>query len=152
VNLTEFEDLLPQRGSAGVRGYEQLPAVQGATITPAEVQQRLSDRLYEQLSEGSVTAVERAIARATTHVAALYSRLGRVLNLDEVASREVVILYTIYELHLSLGIGEAGKEYRVKARDLILSLYGNYPETDKEAGEKAALGALTVPSKKEYPQ
>lgn len=151
MKLTDFDDLLVQKGSAGVRGYEQAPAVVGPAITVAEVKDRLSARLYEQLSDGSDGVVSKAIQRALARGSAIYARLGRVLNLDVSIDREVTILLTIYELHLSLGNAEAGREYRIHAKDLIVATYGNYPEAEKPLEEKPALGALTVSERKDWP-
>ena len=151
MELTGFDDLLSNRGSAATQTYIQTPAYTGAAITAAEVQSRLSGRLYDQLSDGDPTTVIRASERAVLHVAAIYSRLGLALNLDDPVSREVALLYTIYELHLSLGNEEAGREYRLKAKDMIIAAYGDYPEAEKPTGEKPAIGAITVPEKKDWP-
>ncbi len=151
MRLTDFDDLLGQEGSAGVRGYEQVPAVVGTPVTAAEIKDRLSTRLYEQLADGSEDRVTIAMQRAVVRASAVYARLGRVLNLDVSIDREVAILLTIYELHLSLGNAEAGREYRIHAKDLIVATYGNYPEAEKPLEEKPALGALTVPKRKDWP-
>lgn len=151
MELTGFDDLLDSRGSAATRAYRTNPAVSGAPITAAEIKDRLSDRLYDQLSEGTDETVIRASERAVLHVAAIYSRLGLSLNLDDPVSREVAILFTVYELHLSLGNEEAGREYRLKAKDMIIAAYGEYPEAEKPVSDKPAIGAITVPSKKDWP-
>lgn len=151
MELTGFDDLLQSKGTAGTKAYSQAPAVTGAPITAVEIQARLSNRLYDQLSEDSTDTVIRASERAALHVSAIYGRLGLQLNLDDPVSREVVILYTIYEMHLALGNEVAGREYRLKAKDLIVAAYGEYPEAEKPATERPSIGALTVSAKKELP-
>jgi len=151
MELTGFDDLLQSRGTAGTKAYAQNPAVTGAPITADEVQARLSSRLYDQLSEGSSDTVVRASERAVLHVAAIFGRLGLALNLDDPVGREVATLFTIYELHLALGNEEAGREYRLKAKDLIIAAYGEYPEAEKPATESPALGALTIPARRDWP-
>jgi hypothetical protein len=151
MELTDFDDLLQSRGTAGTKAYAQSPVITGSPITAEEVQARLSPRLYDQLSEGSPDTVVRASERAVLHVSAIYSRLGLALNIDDPVSREVTTLFTIYELHLALGNEEAGREYRLKAKDLIIAAYGEYPEAEKPATERPALGALTVPARRDWP-
>lgn len=151
MELTEFDDLLHSKGTAGTNAYAQSPAVIGTPITANEVQARLSSRLYDQLSEGSSDTVVRASERAVLHVAAIFGRLGLALNLDDPVGREIATLFTIYELHLALGNEEAGREYRLKAKDLIIAAYGEYPEAEKPATESPALGALTIPARRDWP-
>lgn len=151
MELTGFDDLLESRGSAATKAYTTTPAVSGAPITADEIKDRLSSRLYDQLSDGTDETVIRASERAVLHVAAIYSRLGLTLNLDDPVSREVATLFTVYELHLALGNEEAGREYRLKAKDMIIAAYGDYPEAEKPVSEKPAIGAITVPGKKDWP-
>jgi hypothetical protein len=56
--------------------------------------------------------------------------------------REIVLAMTIYELHLALGHEEAGREYRIKAKDLIVAAFGDYPEAG--SGQEAKIPAMAV--------
>ncbi len=151
MELTVFDDLLDSRGSAATKAYTASPLVSGAPITAQEIKARLSARLYDQLSDGADETVVRASERAVLHASAIYSRLGFALNLDDPVSREVVTLFTIYEMHLALGNEEAGREYRLKAKDMIIAAYGEYPEAEKPVSEKPVIGAITIPGKKDWP-
>lgn len=150
MNYSDFDDLVPQKGTAATRIKEVPTAVSSGTISPEEVKGRLSSGLYETLSDGSNENTIRAIERASIHVKAIINRLGKTFTIDEPVIRETVLLYTIYELHMALGHEEAGRECRIKARDLIIAAYGDYPETEKSTNG-AALGAITVPARKLFP-
>ncbi len=149
--MTDFDDLLEQKGTAVVSSRSVSPAASGSVITPDEVRSRLSVQLYEQLSDGSDDTVIRASERAVIHVSAIFGRLGQALNLDLPVAREVALLFTVYELHMALGNEEAGREYRIKAKDLIVSSLGDYPEAANPAADKPAVGAITVPARRVYP-
>lgn len=138
-------------------GIEDVPAVQpggtaivffpfGEPVMPEEVAARLSKNLYDQLSEKSDDTVREAINRAGIYIGAVCRRLNVPFNLDDNIVREVILIHTIYELHIALGHEEAGKEYRVKARDIIRAAWGDYPEADS-APEKASAAAVAVPQK-----
>lgn len=149
--VTEFDDLLEQKGSGAVQARSVVPLVIGTPIDPVEIQNRLSVQLYDQLADGAEAAVIRAAERASIHVAAIFGRLGKVLNLDDQVSREVALLFTIYEMHLALGHEESGREYRIKAKDLIIAAFGDYPEADKPVTDKVAAGAITIPARRAFP-
>lgn len=106
------------------------PVVPGTPITAQEVYKRLSDKLGRQLSDGSDTFVLDAVKRAEIYVMAIISRFGLAYNLDDHTMREITLVNTIAELHLALGNIEGGKELRLKAKDLVLAAYGDYPDTD----------------------
>jgi hypothetical protein len=119
----------------------------GEPVTPEEVAQRLSRNLYDQLSEKSDDTVRDAITRAGIYIGAVLRRLGVPYNLDDHVVREVVLIHTIYELHIALGHEEAGKEYRIKAKDIIRAAWGDFPEADS-APDKGAAAAVAVPPKR----
>ena len=119
----------------------------GEPVTPEEVAARLSRNLYDQLSEKSDDTVRDAITRAGIYIGAVLRRLRVPFNLDDKIVREVVLIHTIYELHIALGHEEAGKEYRVKARDIIRAAWGDFPEAES-APEKGAAAAVAVPPKR----
>jgi len=119
----------------------------GEPVAPEEVAARLSRNLYDQLSEKSDDTVRDAIARAQIYVGAVLRRLRAPFSLDDKVTREVVLIHTIYELHIALGREEAGKEYRVKARDIIRAAWGDFPEAESPP-EKGAAAAVAVPLKR----
>jgi hypothetical protein len=116
----------------------------GEPVTPEEVAERLSKNLYGQLSEKSDDTARGAISRAGIYIGAVLRRLNVPYNLDDKVVREVVLIHAIYELHIALGHEEAGKEYRVKARDIIRAAWGDFPESDSSP-EKSAAAAVAVP-------
>jgi hypothetical protein len=119
----------------------------GEPVTPEEVAERLSRNLYAQLADGSDDTVLEAITRAGIYTGAVLQRLRVPFNLDDKVVREVVLIHTIYELHIALGHEEAGKEYRIKARDIIRAAWGDFPEADS-VPEKGAAAAVAVPPKR----
>jgi hypothetical protein len=149
--MTDFDDLLEQKGTAVVSSSSIFPMVSGVPISPDEVRSRLSVQLYDQLSDGADESVVRASERAVIHVSAIFGRLGQALDLDQPVAREVALLFTVYELHMALGNEEAGREYRIKAKDLIVSSLGDYPEAANPTADKPAVGAITVPARRTYP-
>ncbi|MCL2762226.1 MAG: hypothetical protein FWD36_03335 [Treponema sp.] len=122
----------------------------GEPVTPEEVSDRLSKNLYTQLADGSDETVREAIARAGIYVGAVLRRLSVPYNLDDTVVREVVLIHTIYELHIALGHEEAGKEYRIKARDIIRAAWGDFPEASTPP-EKGTAAAVAVPPKRDKP-
>jgi hypothetical protein len=119
----------------------------GEPVTPEEVAQRLSRNLYAQLADGSDDAVRDAITRAQIYIGSVLRRLRVPFNLDDKVVREVVLIHTVYELHIALGHEEAGREYRMKARDIILAAWGSFPDSET-APEKGAAAAVAVPPKR----
>jgi len=119
----------------------------GEPVTPEEVAARLSQNLYTQLSDGSDDTVRDAISRAGIYVGTVLRRLNVPYDLDDKVVREVVLIHTIYELHIALGHEEAGKEYRIKARDIIRAAWGDFPEAATPP-EKGAAASVAVPPKR----
>jgi len=122
----------------------------GEPVSPKEVAARLSHNLYKQLADGSDDTVRQAISRAGIYAGAVLRRLGVPFNLDDNIVREVVLIHTVYELHIALGHEEAGREYRVKARDIILAAWGNFPDSDTPP-KKIAAATVAVPPKRRGP-
>jgi len=122
----------------------------GEPVTPEEVAMRLSKNLYGQLSEESDDHVLSAIGRAELYVGAVMRRFNATYDLDDKIIREVVLIHTIYELHIALGHEEAGREYRTKARDIILAAWGNFPDSETPP-RKSAAAAVAVPPKRKNP-
>ena len=124
----------------------------GEAVTPEEVADRLSRNLYAQLADSSDIAVQdetvgNAITRASIYIGSVMRRFRQPFNLDHKIIREVVLIYTIYELHIALGHEEAGREYRVKARDIIRAQWGDFPDADSPP-EKGAAASVAVPPKR----
>ena len=118
----------------------------GEEITPEEVAERLSANLYAQLADGSDGTVCNAITRAGIYIGAVLRRFNVPYNLDDKIVREVVLIHAVYELHIALGHEEAGKEYRIKARDIIRAAWGDFPEAGS-APERGAAAAVATPKK-----
>jgi hypothetical protein len=121
----------------------------GEPIAVSEVSDRLSASLYEQLSEGKSENTEAAINRAVIYVGAVLRRLSVAFDLDSKVIREIVLLHTIYELHIALGHEEAGKEYRLKAKDIILAAFGEFPDTETQA-PPSSYAAISKPKRKPH--
>ena len=119
----------------------------GEPVTPEEVAARLSGNLYAQLADGSDRTVRDAITRAQIYTGSVLRRLGVPFDLDSRTAREVVLIHTVYELHMALGHEEAGREYRMRARDIIVAAWGNFPDSGTPP-EKGAAAAVAVPPKK----
>jgi len=122
----------------------------GDPVTPVEVAERLSRNLYTQLSDGSDDTVWGAISRAVIYIGTVLRRFKEPYDFDNSIIREIVLIHTIYELHIALGHEEAGKEYRIKARDIIRAAWGDFPESDSPP-EKGAAAAVAVPPKRTKP-
>ena len=150
--ITDFDDLLGEDPTiAATLGTSVSYGAAGSPITPAEIRDRLSPNLYAQLSDGEDASVIRAAERATIHVGTIAARLGKPLNLDDQATREIVLNMTIYELHMALGHEAAGKEYRIKAKDLIISAFGNFPESGSAAEAPSTAGGVVTPQRRAFP-
>lgn len=149
--ITEFDDLLDPALSFTTRNEAVAPSVVGTPVTAAEISARLIAHNYDQLTDGVQAVTERAISTAQIHAAAIMARLGRPLDLGTPVDREVVVLFAIWELYLRVGHEAAGREYRIKARDLVIATYGRYPEGEKPEGGNLPIGAVTKPRRKEWP-
>ena len=75
----------------------------GTPITTDEVEKRLSTNLYKQLADGNPDFVPDAVSRAQVYIGTILSWLGVQFNLDNATVREIVLMQTIYELHMALG-------------------------------------------------
>ena len=140
---------LPLDGSAASSPSRQAAAFApfGAPIGAAELRERLSRNLYDQLSEKSDDTAMKAVSRAEIYVGAVLRYLGVALDLDAPVIREIVLMQTIYELHMALGHEEAGREYRTQAKNTIVAAFGSFPDSDSAAPERAPAAAVAVPPK-----
>jgi len=118
----------------------------GTPVTVEEISDRLSPSLYEQLSDGQSTKTEAAIQRALIYVGAILRRLSVAFDLDSTVIREVVLIHAIYELHIALGHEEAGREYRLRAKDIILAAFGAFPDSDSTT-PAAPTAAIAKPTR-----
>ena len=109
----------------------------GKEIEVAEVAACLSGNLYLQLSDGTDDSVKAAISRAEVYIGTVLSYLGVKLDLDDKIVRQIVLMQTIYELHMALGHEEAGREYRIQAKNTIIAAYGSFPDSDTKSGGAA---------------
>jgi hypothetical protein len=117
----------------------------GAPVTTEEVRKRLGRNLYDQLSEKSGDTVTAAASRAEIYVGAILSHLGVAFDLDAPVIREIVLMQTVYELHMALGHEEAGREYRTQAKNTIVAAFGSFPDSDSAEPERPAVAAVAVP-------
>jgi hypothetical protein len=122
----------------------------GTAITVEEISERLSASLYAQLSENDDSRTMAAVQRAQVYVASVLRRLNVSFNLDNKAVREVVLIHAIYELHIALGHEEAGREYRLKAKDIIIAAWGEFPDTDNATAAPSAIAALARPKRRTW--
>lgn len=109
----------------------------GKEIEVAEVAACLSGNLYLQLSDGTDDSVKAAVSRAEVYIGTVLSYLGVRLDLDDRIVRQIVLMQTIYELHMALGHEEAGREYRIQAKNTIIAAYGSFPDSDTKGGGAA---------------
>lgn len=116
----------------------------GNPIIIEEVSKRVSDNLYQQLSDGDDQFVLDAVSRAQKYVGTLLARLDVGFSLDNPIQRELVLIWTLYELHRSLGHEEAGREYRIQFKDTVIAAYGSYPDSDNTTEAEAAPSACVV--------
>jgi hypothetical protein len=119
----------------------------GTPIAPEEVRRRLSRNLYDQLSEKSPDTTMNAVSRAEIYIGAILGYLKVRLDLDAPVIREVVLMQTVYELHMALGHGEAGAELRKQVKNTIVAAFGAFPDGDSAASERPAAAAVAVPPK-----
>ena len=144
-----FVDELPLDGAA-LRGSPRPAAIFapfGTPVTPDEIKARLSRNLYDVLSERSADTVTGAITRAEVYTGAILRYLNVRFDLDAPVIREIVLMQTVYELHMALGHEEAGREYRTQAKNTIIAAFGSFPDSDSAVTEKPAVAAVAVPPK-----
>jgi hypothetical protein len=119
----------------------------GSPVAAEEIQKRLSPNLYDQLSERSDDTVKSAVSRAEIYVGAILKYLQVQFDLDKPVIREIVLMQTVYELHMALGHEEAGREYRIQAKNTIIAAFGSFPDNDSVTPERPAVAAVAVPPK-----
>jgi hypothetical protein len=141
-------DELPLEGEAPASSRQAVSfAPFGTPVTAEEVRKRLSRNLYDQLSEKSGDTVTNAVSRAEVYTGAILNYLGVRLDLDIPVIRENVLMQTVYELHMALGHEEAGREYRIQAKNTIIAAFGSFPDSDSAAPERPVIAAVAVPPK-----
>jgi hypothetical protein len=145
---------MPPVEELSIDGVPAIPPQQAVVFTPFgtpvtvnEVRNRLGRNLYDQLSEKSGDTVTNAISRAVIYVGAILHYLNIRLDLDVPVIREIVLIQTVYELHIALGHEEAGREYRIQAKNTIVAAFGSFPDSDTAAPERPAVAAVALPPK-----
>lgn len=139
-------------------GIDDIPAVTpqdkdtdfspfGRQITADEVSDRLSENLYRQLSDNSEKFVLDAVTRAEVYIGTLLSWKNTSFNLDNRTIREIVLMQTLYELHMALGHEEAGREFRTQMKNTFIAAFGSFPDSDNTTVEQAPAAAVAVPQK-----
>jgi hypothetical protein len=137
-------------------GLDVIPAVSGkqrsvpfrasgTPVTATEVEKRLSANLYRQLADDDPDFVPDAISRAEVYVGTVLSWLGVRFDLDNATVREIVLMQTVYELHMALGHEEAGREYRKQMHDTIVAAYGSFPTSDGQTEVKVPAASVSRP-------
>lgn len=120
----------------------------GAAITAEEVEKRLSSNLYRQLSDDSEQFVLDAVSRAQVYIGTLLAWKKVQFNLGNSTIREIVLMQTLYELHMALGHEEAGREYRTQMKNTFIAAFGSFPDSDNsDTVEKAPAAQVVVPPK-----
>lgn len=118
----------------------------GEPIAAEEVEKRLSSNLYRQLSDNSEQFVLDAVARAQVYIGTLLSWKNRQFSLDDRTIREIVLMQTLYELHMALGHEEAGREYRNQMKNAFIAAFGSFPDSDNsDKIEQAPAAQVIVP-------
>lgn len=102
----------------------------GEAVTVEEVSKRLSNNLYRQLSEDSDQFVLDAVSRAEVYIGTLLAWKKASFNLDNRTIREIVLMQTLYELHMALGHEEAGREFRTQMKNTFIAAFGSFPDSD----------------------
>lgn len=120
----------------------------GTGITTEEVSKRLSSNLYRQLSDNSEQFVLDAVSRAQVYIGTLLAWKNIQFNLDHSTIREIVLMQTLYELHMALGHEEAGREYRTQMKNAFIAAFGSFPDSDNsDKIEQAPAAQVVVPRK-----
>ncbi|MDR0503492.1 MAG: hypothetical protein LBH16_09260 [Treponema sp.] len=122
----------------------------GEPVTPLEVSKRLGQNLYTQLADGSDENVRNAVTRASIYMGTVMRIFRQPFNMDNQVIREVVLIYTIYEMHMALGHEEAGREYRFKARDIIRAQWGDFPDSNSPPEKGTAAAVAKPPPRKGF--
>lgn len=117
----------------------------GEAVTVEEVSKRLSNNLYRQLSEDSDQFVLDAVSRAEVYIGTLLAWKKASFNLDNRTIREIVLMQTLYELHMALGHEEAGREFRTQMKNTFIAAFGSFPDSDNSGKvEQAPAAAVAV--------
>jgi hypothetical protein len=141
-------DELPIEGEAPASRWQAVSFTPfGTPIAVEAVRERLGKNLYDQLSEKSADTVTNALSRAEVYTGAILNYLHVRFDLDMPVIREIVLMQTVYELHMALGHEEAGREYRIQAKNTIVAAFGSFPDADSAAPDKPAVAAVAVPPK-----
>jgi hypothetical protein len=124
----------------------------GTPIATTEIQERVSQNLYPALADSSNAetadaTVQRAITRAEIYIGAILYGLHVPLNLDSQIIREIIKMQTLYELHMALGHEEAGREFRMLAKNAIIAAFGSFPDADNPMPEKAPAAVVVQPKR-----
>lgn len=122
----------------------------GTPITSAEVADRLNDNLYTQLSDDDDNTTLERIKSAEIYVGSILRKFGVKFDLDVDVIREIVVLNTIYEMHIAHGHEEAGREYRSRAKDIILVTWGDFKDSENSTSAKLPTGAVVVSKPSRY--
>lgn len=118
----------------------------GTAILASEVEKRLAENLYKQLSDDSETFVLDAISRAQVYIGTLLHWKKVKFNLDNQTIREIVLMQTLYELHMALGHEESGREFRNQMKNAFIAAYGSFPDSDNtQTAEQAPAAQVVVP-------
>ncbi len=141
--MSDINTLDAELGFTAESEIVEMYKAKGRAIEISEIRDRLSLSLFEQLKDGSAQTILKAINRALIHANAVLGKSGDSLDLDNVVHREVVLNLTLYELHMAVGHEEAGREYRLKARDLLNSAIGDEPGNNSDV----PVGAVVCPPK-----
>ena len=118
----------------------------GEAVTVEEVSKRLSNNLYRQLSEDSDQFVLDAVSRAQVYIGTLLSWKKVSFNQDNRTIREIVLMQTLYELHMALGHEEAGREFRTQMKNTFIAAFGSFPDSDNSGKvEQTPAAQVVVP-------
>lgn len=151
MRTTDFDDLLDTKADVSTSSGSGAWRVQGAPVGPADLQALgLEEYTYRQVTQGVEANVTKAGERATLHIGTIFARLNQVLDLSHNVHRAIVVAWTVYELYMATGNEKAGREWRIKAKDLIVALCGAYPEAATPDDARPVVGALSVPRPRRY--
>ena len=60
--------------------------------------------------------------------------------------QEIVLMQTLYELHMALGHEEAGREFRTQMKNTFIAAFGSFPDSDNSGKvEQAPAAQVVVP-------
>jgi hypothetical protein len=149
VTNTDFDDLLDN--PITTKNQATSTAIIGTPITASELKTKITDHTYAMLTDADDDNGSRAIESAEVQAGAIMAKFGRPLDRDNQVDRDVIILLAIWELFLRVGQAGAGREYRIKAKDLIIAAYGEFPDSQKPDTTRVVAGSVFRPERKEFP-